>query len=124
MLGVAALIIMLSVTNGFTGEVKNRLIGMNAHIAIKRNFGEAFSGYREIVARTGAFEGVVAAAPVVERNLGIAPSAADANVLTGTLSPDENACIGTGADVENGGASPQLSPELERRLASNSDARA
>ena len=62
-LGVAALIIMLSVTNGFTGEVKNRLIGMNAHIAIKRNFGEAFSGYREIVARTGAFEGVVAAAP-------------------------------------------------------------
>jgi len=81
-LGVAALIIMLSVTNGFTGEVKNRLIGMNAHIAIKRNFGEAFSGYREIVARTGAFEGVVAAAPVVERNLGIAPSAADANVLT------------------------------------------
>ncbi|MBT6148712.1 MAG: FtsX-like permease family protein [Gemmatimonadetes bacterium] len=37
-LGVAALIIMLSVTNGFSGEVKSRLIGMDAHVTIQRYY--------------------------------------------------------------------------------------
>ena len=37
-LGVAALIIMLSVTNGFSGEVKDRLIGMNAHVTVQKYY--------------------------------------------------------------------------------------
>jgi len=72
-LGVASLIIMLSVTNGFAGEVKNRLIGMNAHVSLTRFHGEGIAGYRELMADTVVGEpGVVAAAPVIEGKLVIA----------------------------------------------------
>ena len=80
-LGVAALIIMLSVTNGFTGEVKSRLIGMNAHVTLTQNYGKAFADYGEIVEKAGQFTGVAAASPVVERNLVISPRVADSGVL-------------------------------------------
>ena len=65
-LGVAALIIMLSVTNGFSGEVRNRLIGMNAHVSIHRFYGEPIPAFEELIERASAEEGVVAAAPVIE----------------------------------------------------------
>ena len=48
-LGVAALVIILSVTNGFSGEIKNRLVGMNAHINIRRFDGVAIKEYRALV---------------------------------------------------------------------------
>ena len=48
-LGVAALVIILSVTNGFSGEIKNRLVGMNAHINIRRFDGAAIKEYRALV---------------------------------------------------------------------------
>jgi len=63
-LGVAALIIILSVTNGFSGEVKNRLIGMNYHVMIT-SYGASLPDYREAMARALLHSEVVAAAPVI-----------------------------------------------------------
>ena len=71
-LGVAALIIMLSVTNGFAGEVRNRLIGMNAHVSIHRFYGEPIPAFEELIERASAEEGVIAAAPVVEGKVVVA----------------------------------------------------
>ena len=71
-LGVAALVIMLSVTNGFSGEVRNRLIGMNAHVSIHRFYGEPIPAFEEVIERASAEEGVVAAAPVIEGKVGVA----------------------------------------------------
>ena len=45
MLGVAALVIILSVANGFSGEVKNRLLGMNAHISVQKYYGDAIEDF-------------------------------------------------------------------------------
>ena len=71
-LGVAALIIILSVSNGFSGEVKNRLIGMNAHISIRRFDGEVMKDYRRILEKVRRFPGVTGAAPLVESKVVIA----------------------------------------------------
>ncbi len=71
-LGVAALIIMLSVTNGFTGEVRNRLIGMNAHVSVWRYHGDAITAADTLLARVGRQPGVVATAPIVESKLVLA----------------------------------------------------
>ncbi len=71
-LGVAALVIMLSVTNGFSGEVRNRLIGMNAHVSIHRFYGEPIPAFEEVIERASAEAGVVAAAPVVEGKVVVA----------------------------------------------------
>jgi len=71
-LGVAALIIMLSVTNGFSGEVKSRLIGMNAHVSVARFHGDAIEDWSTVMDQVGGEPGVVAVAPVVEAKLVIA----------------------------------------------------
>jgi lipoprotein-releasing system permease protein len=71
-LGVAALIIILSVTNGFAGEVKNRLIGMNAHVSIQRFDGGAIEDYATLIDKVKAFPEVAGAAPVIESKVIIA----------------------------------------------------
>jgi len=65
-LGVAALVIILSVTNGFSGEIKNRLVGMNAHINIRRFDGAAIKEYRALVDKLKEWPEVIGVAPVVD----------------------------------------------------------
>ena len=71
-LGVAALVIILSVTNGFAGEVKNRLIGMNAHVNIRRFDGGPIAGWNALLQQVKGAAGVVGAAPVVDSKVIIA----------------------------------------------------
>ena len=71
-LGVAALVIILSVTNGFAGEVKNRLIGMNAHVNIRRFDGGPIAGWDALLQQVKGVDGVVGAAPVVDSKVIIA----------------------------------------------------
>ena len=71
-LGVAALVIILSVTNGFAGEVKNRLIGMNAHVNIRRFDGGPIADWNALLQQVKGADGVVGAAPVVDSKVIIA----------------------------------------------------
>ena len=71
-LGVAALVIILSVTNGFAGEVKNRLIGMNAHVNVRRFDGGPIAGWDALLQQVKGSAGVVGAAPVVDSKVIVA----------------------------------------------------
>ena len=64
-LGVAALIVILSVMNGFEGELRSRLLSMSAHGFVTGKSGVT-SDWRQLVNEVEAEEGVAAAAPVVE----------------------------------------------------------
>ena len=64
-LGVAALIVILSVMNGFEGELRTRLLSMSAHGFVTGNSGVT-SDWRQLVNDVEAEDGVAAAAPVVE----------------------------------------------------------
>ena len=63
-LGVAALIVILSVMNGFEGELRNRLLSMTAHGYVSAPAGQLsnWAGVRDQMLET---DGVVAAAPFV-----------------------------------------------------------
>ena len=74
-LGVAALIIMLSVTNGFSGEVKRRLIGMDAHVKVLKWHGEPLEGYRELNSTLQADAQLQAVSPIVEGKMVLATTA-------------------------------------------------
>ena len=71
-LGVAALVIILSVTNGFAGEIKSRLIGMNAHVNIRRFDGGPIEDWRPLIEKLQGFAEVVGVAPVVDSKVIIA----------------------------------------------------
>ncbi len=48
-LGVAALVIVLSVMNGFAGVVRDRLLGVNAHVTVRHVGVERISNYGEVM---------------------------------------------------------------------------
>jgi len=63
--GVAALIVILSVMNGFEGELRERLLSMTAHGYVTGEAGTT-DNWEEIRQRVEAEPGVIAAAPIVE----------------------------------------------------------
>jgi len=64
-LGVAALIVILSVMNGFEGELRNRLLSMSAHGTIGEAGGPV-TDWPTLVAEVADEPGVAAAAPFVQ----------------------------------------------------------
>jgi lipoprotein-releasing system permease protein len=65
-LGVATLIIVTSVMNGFRQDLMNRIIGLNGHLTIQPERGRALEGYQAILDRLRGINGIAQAAPAVE----------------------------------------------------------
>ncbi len=64
-LGVASLIVIMSVMNGFEGELRSRLLSMSAHGTVSGADGPVRE-WRELIDEVGAADGVAAAAPFVQ----------------------------------------------------------
>jgi lipoprotein-releasing system permease protein len=63
-LGVATLIIVMSVMNGFRAQLLGRILGLNGH-AIVQNFG-GLSDYDAVTQRIRGIQGVTSAFPIIE----------------------------------------------------------
>ncbi|MEA1084808.1 lipoprotein-releasing ABC transporter permease subunit [Sphingomonas sp. CD22] len=68
MLGVAALVIVMSVMNGFRAELFDKIVGLNGH-AVIQGVGGRLPDWREIVAEARRTPGVTSATPMVEQPL-------------------------------------------------------
>lgn len=64
-LGVATLIIVMSVMNGFRAELVNRILGLNGHLSVY-GMGASLSDYPVLAADLRAVDGVIAVTPVIE----------------------------------------------------------
>ncbi len=62
--GVAALIMVLAVMEGFEIDLRDKILGANAHLVV-RNFTGPFPDYAPVTEKVAAEEGVVAAAPFI-----------------------------------------------------------
>jgi lipoprotein-releasing system permease protein len=68
MLGVAALIIVMSVMNGFRAELFDKVVGLNGH-AVIQGYGGRLDNWRPIVEQTRHTPGVTSALPLIEQPL-------------------------------------------------------
>jgi lipoprotein-releasing system permease protein len=68
MLGVGALIIVMSVMNGFRAELFDKVVGLNGH-AVVQGYGGRLPDWREILKEARATPGVTAAIPLIEQPL-------------------------------------------------------
>ncbi|MEJ2723627.1 MAG: lipoprotein-releasing ABC transporter permease subunit [Deltaproteobacteria bacterium] len=64
MVGVMALIVVLSVMNGFREDLISKILGVNSHLIILSHEG-AFGEYRKTAERARAVDGVVATTPFI-----------------------------------------------------------
>ncbi|ATY31504.1 lipoprotein-releasing ABC transporter permease subunit [Sphingomonas psychrotolerans] len=68
MLGVAALIVVMSVMNGFRAELFDKITGLNGH-AVVQGYAGQLRDWRQIVAQAKATPGVTSATPLIEQPL-------------------------------------------------------
>ena len=68
MLGVAALVIVMSVMNGFRAELFDKIVGLNGH-AIVQAYGGRLENWRDVLKDVQATPGVVHASPLIEQPL-------------------------------------------------------
>ena len=65
MLGVATLIIVMAVMNGFRNELFEKILGLNGHVWVHK-IGEPFDDYADVVKRVSTVPGVKVALPLIE----------------------------------------------------------
>ena len=86
-LGVATLIIVMSVMNGFRADLVGRILGFNGHLAIYSATGR-LTDYDAVAAKVRAVPGVVSATPLVEGQvMATSPYAASGALVRG-ISPE------------------------------------
>ena len=111
-LGVATLIIVLSVMNGFRIELLDRILGLNGHIAVVSSTG-TLSDYNPLADRVRVVDGVLSVTPLVEgqilatsrgRSSGAVVRGLTPEDLAGRSSIADNIRLGTLADFKGNDA--------------------
>ncbi len=88
MLGVAALIVVMSVMNGFRAELFDKIVGMNGH-AVVQGYGGQLSDWREVLREAKATPGVTEAVPLIDQPLmASAEGRVEGVIVRGMLRPD------------------------------------
>jgi len=109
-LGVAALISVMSVMNGFRAELFDRILGLNGH-AIVQGYGGTLPGWRPILEATRALPGVTKATPLIEQPLmGSFHGRVEGVLVRGMLPADLNAMRAISANIHAGSLASLAQP--------------
>lgn len=123
MLGVAVLITVLSVMNGFEKELQTRILGMVTHVSVHGN--EPVDDWQDLAKKVKEHSKVEAAAPFVELEGMLAHSGDVAGAMINGVSPEyekdvsivgEHMWQGTLDDLESGSFNMVLGYGLAREL--------
>lgn len=88
-LGVATLIIVMSVMNGFRSELLGRILGINGHIGIISNNAMPFNNYKQAIKEIDSIDNVELVLPLIEKQLLVSSGrAAEGAMVRGILSED------------------------------------
>jgi lipoprotein-releasing system permease protein len=113
-IGTAALVCVLSVMSGFETDLREKILGSNAHIQITREDGE-FLDWREVKAKIDRIPGVVASTPYAVSEVVIAANNNGMNVIIKGIDP---ATVGAVTDLISDlqDMNGQPDPEAMQRL--------
>ena len=85
MLGVATLIIVLSVMNGFRNELFDKILGLNGHVVIHSMSGR-FTDYESVAARLSKIDGIRRVLPLIEGQVMVSTTSLASGALVRGLS--------------------------------------
>ncbi len=111
-LGVATLIVVLSVMNGFEVELRERLLGLTAHASVRAD--EGIENWQEIMESLLAADGITGAAPYIEQEVMLSgPGGLAGAELTGILPAAEQTVSKIAANML-AGSLDELQPQQYR----------
>ncbi|MEQ1582009.1 MAG: lipoprotein-releasing ABC transporter permease subunit [Steroidobacteraceae bacterium] len=87
-IGVAVLIVVLSVMNGFESELRSRILSMTSHATISA-FGQGLADWRDVQDQALGSPEVVAAAPYIEQQAMMVAGGMTSGVLVRGVLPEE-----------------------------------
>ena len=87
-LGVATLIIVMAVMNGFRAELFDRVLGLNGHLNVYSQDGYPLTNYDGLVAKIGAVKGVTEVSPSIEGQALITASGAASGAMVRGVLPE------------------------------------
>jgi lipoprotein-releasing system permease protein len=101
-LGVAALIVVMSVMNGFRHDLLNKIIGLNGHIFLQ-GVDTPLTDYEAVAARVAKVPGVSLVSPLVEGHaLASSPYGSSFALVRGIREADLKRLPGVGANIRQG----------------------
>lgn len=121
MLGVAALVIVMSVMNGFRAELMDKIVGLNGH-AIIQAYGGRLDDWENTLAKVRETDGVIEASPLIEQPLlGTYNGRVEAILARGNTSEDiaelgEKVIVGNMAALEPGSSRVAIGARLAENL--------
>lgn len=128
LLGVAALIIVMSVMNGFRAELLTRILGVNGHV-VMRSIDTPLTDFADVTARIAKVPGVASAMPIVQGQVLVSGNGESRSfaLVKGVRGEDlaklgpvaDNVILGTIGDFDTGGGvaiGSRLSQALGLRL--------
>ncbi len=94
-IGTSALVVVLAVMSGFETDLRDKILGSNAHIQVTREDGD-FVEWREVKAKIDKVDGVVASTPYAVSEVVIAANNNGMNVIIKGIDP---ATVGNVTDL-------------------------
>lgn len=93
-ISVSGVIIVISVMNGFRRDIRDRIIGTNAHVLVNAYGKQGIPHWGELCERIKALDGVEAVAPYYQGQLMVKSPAGVTGVLVQGIVPEAQASIG------------------------------
>ena len=101
MLGVATLIIVMAVMNGFRAELLGKILGFNGHI-VAQPLETPLTDWKDVAARIGQVEGIRLAVPVVDGPALASSSNASGVLVRGIRAEDLNRLSSIAGNIKHG----------------------
>jgi lipoprotein-releasing system permease protein len=102
MLGVATLIIVMAVMNGFRKELLDKILGLNGHLLVQP-LESPLTDWKEVAERISAVDGIRLAAPIVEgQALASSPFNASGVLVRGIRAADLNNLASISKNIKQG----------------------
>ncbi|WP_341914233.1 lipoprotein-releasing ABC transporter permease subunit [Ferrovibrio terrae] len=89
MLGVATLIIVMSVMNGFRAELMGRILGLNGHLTIQSEAAPILRDFEFVADTVGKMPGVVMANPIIEGQVMATADRGSSGVMVRGVRPED-----------------------------------
>ena len=87
MVGVMALVVVLSVMNGFRADLMSKILGVNSHLLVL-SYGGAFKDYKKVAERIQYIDGVLEATPFVYSQVMVNKSGNVAGTILRGIEPE------------------------------------